>query len=130
MYNIEVFMSNRYVRDPLIRIYGETCFLGGKPSESNPLTLHHIKSVCNGGVDTVKNGALLTEGMHWLFNMIELKDPETAKFINEYFQYYKETKDEDARKRMSKFVLKYYKKRFMNKPKKMEIFKKKVLINI
>ncbi len=123
-------MSNRYVREQLIEIYGETCFLGGLPSENNPLTLHHIKPVCNGGVDTVKNGALLTEGMHWLFNMIELKDPEFANEINEYFKYYKKTKDEDARNKMRKFVLKYYTKRIQNRPKKMETFKKKVLTNI
>jgi hypothetical protein len=123
-------MSNKYIREQLINMYGETCFLGGKPSAANPLTLHHIKPVCNGGVDTVKNGALLTESMHWLFNMIESCDPDVAEHINKYFQYYKNTRDEDARMKMSRFVLKYYTRKMKKHSKKKGTFQKKVLTNI
>jgi hypothetical protein len=100
-------MSNINAKKQLIDMYGPICFLGDTPNNKNKLTYHHIKPVREGKETTIENGALLSERMHWLFNKIEKIDPKTAEYLNEYFQYYKETYDEDERIRMYYFVIRY-----------------------
>ena len=99
--------SNKTVRNKLINLYGCKCFLGDIPTDSNYLTLHHIKPVREGRITSVENGALLTRQMHWLFNSIEQLDRSTAEHINEFLKYYKETGDEEAKKAMYYFIMRY-----------------------
>ena len=82
-------MKNSYVRDLLEYYYGERCWLGGIVSKDNPLTLHHIKPVREGGKTTIDNGALLSLSMHIRFNILESHYPEYAEEINGYFVEYK-----------------------------------------
>lgn len=120
-------MGNRSIKKRLIGIYGPICFLGDEPTKHNVLTYHHIKPVREGRETTIENGALLTEKMHWLYNRIEKIDLETAKYINEYFKYYKETQDEDERIQMKHYILKYYYDYAQEKPREIHLFKKKIL---
>lgn len=101
-------MGNKLIRDQLIHIYGNTCFLGDTPTPDNILTLHHISPVRDGRQNTICNGALMTENMHWLFNIIESNDPMLAEHINNYIVYYKETMDDEARMIIRKVMVEYY----------------------
>ena len=123
-------MGNRTIKSRLIEIYGPTCFLGDIPTKKNVLTYHHIKPVREGRITTIENGALLTEKMHWLFNRIERIDLETARYINEYFKYYKETQDQYERYLMHDFVINYYYDYARDNQPEIEIFKKKILTRI
>jgi hypothetical protein len=120
-------MGNGNTKKQLIDLYGPICFLGDTPNNQNILTYHHIKPVREGKETTIENGALLSERMHWLFNRIERIDKETAEYINKYFQYYKETYDEDERFRMHYYVIRYYYDYLCDKPKEILTFKKKIL---
>ena len=40
----------------------------------NILTLHHIKKACEGGTDSINNGAILTKRAHRILNMVEAID--------------------------------------------------------
>lgn len=104
-------MSNKLVREQLIHIYGNTCFLGGTPTPENFLTLHHISPARDGRITTIENGALITLNMHWLFNIIEREDPNMAEYINKYLVYYKETMDDEARMIIHQLFIEYAEQR-------------------
>ena len=81
-------MSNSYIREMLIDMYGESCWLKGAVSKKNPLTLHHIVPVRFGGKTTIDNGALLTVERHQLFNLLENIEPMLADEVNYYLHEY------------------------------------------
>ena len=43
-------------------------------TKKNILTLHHIKKVCEGGLATIDNGAILTKKAHRALNIVEAID--------------------------------------------------------
>ena len=108
-------MSNKLVREQLIHIYGNTCFLGDTPTSTNVLTLHHIAPVRDGRITTIYNGALITENMHWLFNILESDNPIKAEEINNYLIYYKETMDDEVRMIIHEYMVEYAIKRKLAK---------------
>ena len=59
------------VRERMITIYGEACWMGYKLSKKNPFTYHHIIEKRNGGGVTIDNGAILTRIAHDDLNRIE-----------------------------------------------------------
>lgn len=120
-------MGNRSIKKRLIDIYGPICFLGDVPTKNNVLTYHHIKPVREGKETTIENGALLTENMHWLFNRIENVDLQTAKYLNDFFKYYKETQDEDERIRIHYYILRFYYDYAYEDQNEISLFKKKIL---
>jgi hypothetical protein len=122
-------MSGKTIKQQLIEIYGPICFLGDIPTDENYLTYHHIKPAREGRETTIENGALLTLKMHWLFNRIESLDLETAKLLNDYFVYYKQTQDKKKLEYMRKFVLSRYHTFIKDNPKEILIFKKKIFTN-
>jgi hypothetical protein len=118
------------IKQQLINMYGQTCFLGGSVDNKNIITYHHIKPVREGRETTVENGALLSLQMHWLFNKFELLDPEFAKELNEYFIYYKKTKDEKKRLYMYRKAITLYQILVEKKKNEKKYYKKKILHNI
>ncbi len=43
-------------------------------TKKNILTLHHIRKVCDGGISTIDNGAILTKRAHRALNIVEAID--------------------------------------------------------
>lgn len=97
-------MKNQYVRDLLIYYYGEKCWLFGKITKENYLTLHHIKPVRDGGKTTLENGALLTVEKHMQFNLLEENYPELAEEINCYFSYYRGNYPQEVYERINEIM--------------------------
>ena len=91
------------IRDLLITEYG-TCFLGGNISRKNPYTGHHIKPVRDGGETTIRNIALLGRLQHDMHNVIEKDNYIEGKMLNEYYTYYKQTKDGLALMQMKRYI--------------------------
>lgn len=82
-------VKNKQIRNLLIYNHGHACWLNGKLTKKNPLTLHHIKPIKKGGKTTIDNGALLSKSMHERFNQLERHNPQLAKEINKYLKEYK-----------------------------------------
>ena len=61
-------------------------WLNYKVTQSNPLTFHHIEKRCDGGKETIDNGALLTEIGHQYLHIIEFKEIETYLLLNKMFK--------------------------------------------
>lgn len=57
-------------------------FLGYKVSKSNPYTFHHLIKKCEGGKETIQNGAILTRNSHQYLHIIESRDLETYIQLN------------------------------------------------
>ena len=90
--------SNKKVKDALIRLYGNKCFIerlhlrdtkGMKYKGCNQykkmkqLTYHHIKMKSQGGKATIENGALLSAENHEWFHKQSKQDQE---IMNNMFQ--------------------------------------------
>ena len=100
-------MSNKRVKQKLIELYGEQCFIDklhlridteprkyiskGQRKKMKQLTYHHIKEKSEGGQATVENGALLSAENHAWFNK---QSKEAQEEMNKKFQQYKECKVE------------------------------------
>ena len=67
----------------------EVGMLGGKLSEDNPYTFHHIVPVRENGATTVENGAILTKRKHEQFNKLERLYPDFAKEVNYYLYIFR-----------------------------------------
>lgn len=95
-------MSNKKVKEKLIQLYGEECFIEklhlridkeprrytgkGQYKRMKQLTYHHIRERRNGGKTTVENGALLSAENHEWFNK---QSKKAQKEMNALFQKYK-----------------------------------------
>ena len=98
--------KNKIIRLELIKIYGKICFLGEPLTKENYITLHHIIAERNKGKTNIENGALLSRLMHQNLHFIENWYYSEYDYINEYLKYYKETRDDEERKRMNAYVKK------------------------
>lgn len=98
--------KNKIIRLELIKIYGKICFLGEPLTKENYITLHHIIAERNKGKTNIENGALLSCLMHQNLHFIENWYYGEYDYINEYLKYYKETRDDEERKRMNAYVKK------------------------
>ncbi len=98
--------KNKIIRLELIKIYGKICMLGEPLTKENYITLHHIIPQRIKKITTIENGALLSLFMHQDFNFIENWYYGEYDYINEYLRYYKETRDDEERKRMNAYVKK------------------------
>lgn len=58
-------------------------FLGYKVDKNNPYTFHHLVKKCEGGKETIKNGAILTRNSHQYLHIIESRDFETYIQLND-----------------------------------------------
>lgn len=79
--------STSVVKEELAYLYGARCML---TERINNITYHHcIIKKCNGGKETVYNGALLNRQAHDFLNKIEIANPELYDEINEAIELYK-----------------------------------------
>lgn len=97
--------DTKEIKNEMIQIYGNICFLGGTICRDNPLTYHHCIAVRDRGKTTMQNGALLCRVEHDMFNCIEVEQYKKAQMLNDYFQYFKETKDIMLLRQMREYVL-------------------------
>ena len=74
------------IRERMLTIYGEACWMGYKVSKKNPFTYHHIVERRNGGGVTMDNGAVLTRIAHDDLNRIEQARRSYYKALNELFK--------------------------------------------
>lgn len=86
-------MQSKEAKQILIVEHGNLCFLGGTISKKNPLTVHHLVPLRDGGKTILINLALLCRLEHDMFNTIELYRPIRGKEFNDYFRYFKLTHD-------------------------------------
>lgn len=102
-------MSNKSVKQELIRRYGKECFIEklhlrkddkprrytgkGQMKRMKQLTYHHIRMKKDGGKATVENGALLSAENHQWFHQ---QSPQAQGYMNTLFQEYKRQVDECA----------------------------------
>lgn len=102
-------MSNKSVKQELIRRYGKECFIEklhlrkddkprrytgkGQMKRMKQLTYHHIRMKKDGGKATVENGALLSAENHQWFHQ---QSPQAQGYMNALFQEYKRQMDECA----------------------------------
>lgn len=61
-------------------------FMGYKMTKQNPYTYHHIIKKCDGGKETIDNGAILTEIAHEYLHIIEYKDNNTYIALSKILQ--------------------------------------------
>ena len=98
--------KNKIIRLELIKIYGKICMLNEPLTKKNYITLHHILKRELGGKTSIENGALLSRLMHEYLHFIENWYYGEYNYINEYLKYYKDTRDDEERKRMNAYVKK------------------------
>ena len=82
----EYISSNRAKRDPrfrnlILKKYNYTCIVCGS-SETDILQAAHIKSVANGGLDSLENGYCLCANHHLLFDAKKLSIDLKNKTFN------------------------------------------------
>lgn len=99
-------MKNKEVKNLMIYNYGHQCFLNGKITKTNPLTLHHIipQRDKKNSKTTVENGALLCRMEHDLFNIVEVHNQAIADELNRLFQVYKTIKDEELKSDLREYM--------------------------
>lgn len=68
--------ENQIILLQMLEIYKPdiTDWMQYKITKRNILTLHHIKKACEGGMDSINNGAILTKSAHRILNMVETLD--------------------------------------------------------
>jgi len=96
--------KNKIIRLELIKIYGQICMLDEPLTKENYITLHHLIKRQFNGPTTIENGALLSRLMHQYLHFIEHWYYGEYDYLNEYLRYYKETRDEEEKGRMNKYV--------------------------
>ena len=80
------------IRETMISIYGEGCWMGYKLTKANPYTYHHIREARNGGKVTLDNGALLTRFAHDDLNEMENRARYLYRELNALFKELNQTR--------------------------------------
>lgn len=79
-------MRNREVREKLFLLYGAKCMLTDRESALN---FHHIIKKCEGGDETIENGAILNRSVHDFVHDFESSDKDMFYEINLALKCYK-----------------------------------------
>ena len=90
-------MKNKDIRVKNIKIYGKICMAGYVLSKQNPLTMHHIIPLSEGGKTNFENGSNISNLAHTGIHIVSYDDYVKAREIIDYLLYYKEFKDDQAR---------------------------------
>lgn len=90
-------MENKTLRNMNIEIYGPICMGGYVLSRNNPLTMHHIIPLSEGGKTNFENGSNISNLAHTGIHIVSYDDYVKAREIIDYLLYYKEFKDDQAR---------------------------------
>ncbi len=91
----------REIRNRMIEIYGDYCWMGYTLDKKNPFTFHHIFEQRKGGKDLINNGALLTKDAHNDLNQLDMHQRAMYRDLNILFTELNET--------MSPPTIEYYK---------------------
>lgn len=89
-------MKNSTLRVYNTDIFGEICMAGYTLSRNNPLTMHHITPLRDGGKTDFDNSSIISYLGHAAIHKLDY-DYRKKDYIQEYLHYYKETQDEKAR---------------------------------
>ena len=81
------------VKYKLIKTYGKTCMMGGIVNKKNMIIYHHMDKKEHGGKYTLENGVLLSNDMHVILHIFEMKLPFLVEKLNENSRMYKKTRD-------------------------------------
>lgn len=90
-------MRNKDIRIENIKIYGDICMAGYDISKQNPITMHHIIPISQGGKTTLRNGSNVSNLAHTGVHVVSDDNYVKAKEIIDYIFYYKEFRDNKAR---------------------------------
>ena len=90
------------------------------------LTYHHIKKKCDGGKETIWNGALLIPLSHNYLHLIENKELKTYIAINEIFRYINNQRKEPTTEQRE--IIEYLLREFEDKHRLDKTSKNKLLI--
>lgn len=90
------------------------------------LTYHHINKKCDGGKETIWNGALLMPISHNYLHIIESREIKLYIAINEIFKYINNQRKEPTREQRE--IIEYLLKEFEEKHKLDKTSKNKLLI--
>ena len=80
------------VREQMLSIFGEGCWMGYKVTKKNQYTYHHIKEARYGGRVSIDNGALLTRGAHNDLNLLDEHARDLYHELNDLFKILNQTK--------------------------------------
>lgn len=75
----------REIRERLLDIYGNRCWMGYTVCRENPFTVHHIHERRNGGKDVIENAAALTVSAHYDLNQLDAHAKDLYKELNLLF---------------------------------------------
>lgn len=90
------------------------------------LTYHHIHKKCDGGKETIWNGALLIPLSHNYLHLIENKELKTYIAINEIFRYINNQRKEPTTEQRE--IIEYLLREFEDKHRLDKTSKNKLLI--
>jgi len=80
------------VREQMLSIYGEGCWMGYKLSKKNPYSYHHIREARNGGKVSIDNGAILTRAAHNDLNLLDEHEKSLYHALNNLFKELNQTR--------------------------------------
>lgn len=80
--------DNKIILQEMIEIYKPDSmdWMQYNITKKNILTLYHIRKICEGGLTTTYNVALLTKSAHRVLNKVESIDKELYEAWNELFR--------------------------------------------
>ena len=81
----------REIRERMLEIYGNNCWMGYKLDRKNPFTFHHIFEQRKGGKDLITNGAILTRAAHNDLNQLDMHEKSLYRDLNLLFIELNET---------------------------------------
>lgn len=90
------------------------------------LTYHHIQKKCDGGKETIWNGALLIPLSHNYLHIIESRELKTYIAINEIFRYINNQRKEPTTEQRE--IIEYLLREFEDKHRLDKTSKNKLLI--
>lgn len=81
-------MSNkiRNIKKDMIEVYGNLCWMDYILTKRNPLTIHHIHEIRNGGKDKWENFALITTNAHQYLNYLDHEQHKIYRELNGLFK--------------------------------------------
>lgn len=97
-------MTNRMLKDINISKYGYICMAGYEITKQNPLTMHHIISLSEGGQTVLENSSNVTSLPHSGIHVVSRDDVAKADEIIDYLYYYKLHRDALAAKQFKAWL--------------------------
>ena len=75
----------REIRNRMLEIFGENCWMGYTLDRKNPFTFHHIFEQRRGGKALLENGAVLTSHAHRDLNQLDMHQRAMYRDLNILF---------------------------------------------